>query len=376
MTAPCRDAATPTLLRGAELYGPAPMGRQDVLLAGGKVIAVAPELEPNLPELQVVDARGLLALPGLVDLHVHVTGGGGERGFSSRVPELSAGTLLSCGVTSVVGVLGTDSVTRSVKSLLAKTKALREEGLSAWCLTGAYAVESPTVTGDLKDDLCYIAEILGVKIAVSDHRCSMPTTAELARLAANVRLASLTANKPGVVHFHVGRGKQGLGQLFEILEQTDLPIRHLRPTHCENAEADAARFGRMGGYIDFTADEDAALTAEQILRAAETVPPERITMSSDAGGSIPVWNADGDMTGMAVGTPSTLLPVVRELWQRRGMAPEQALSLVTRNPADSLLLPGKGRLTPEADGDLLLTDGGLNPQMVFAGGRLLWQAQP
>ena len=360
------------LLRNAEVYAPEALGRRDILLCGGRIAAMEEHLDPRLPGLTEVDAAGLLALPGLVDEHEHITGGGGEAGFSSRVPELTSRDLLSCGVTTVVGVLGTDSLTRSMQQLLAKTKALKEEGLSAWCLTGAYTIESPTITGSVKGDVCFLDEVLGVKIAINDHRCSMPTREELTRLASNVRLAALTARKPGVVHLHVGRGKHGLQLLFDILEQTDLPIRQFRPTHCEGHLEEAVRFGRMGGYVDITADDNAELTAGQILAAAG-MPFEQLTMSSDAGGSIPIWNEKKEMVGMGVGTPATLLPVIRALWQGHGMPLSRALGLVTLHPAESLLLARKGRLEPGADGDLLLTDRDLKPSAVYAGGRLLWE---
>ena len=44
--------------------------------------------------------------------------------------------LLEAGVTTVIGCLGTDGLTRSVESVLMKTKALRAEGVSAFMLTG------------------------------------------------------------------------------------------------------------------------------------------------------------------------------------------------------------------------------------------------
>ena len=89
---------------------------------------------------RVLDAAGRRVIPGLIDQHVHITGGGGESGFTSRVPELRFSDSVKAGVTTLVGLLGTDSRTRNVQNLLAKTKALNEEGITAYCLTGAYEI--------------------------------------------------------------------------------------------------------------------------------------------------------------------------------------------------------------------------------------------
>lgn len=51
--------------------------------------------------------------PGFVDMHAHITGGGGEAGPAYRCPESRLSSFLRAGITTVVGVCGTDSVTRS-----------------------------------------------------------------------------------------------------------------------------------------------------------------------------------------------------------------------------------------------------------------------
>src|SRR5262245_22953540 len=52
---------------------------RDVAIANGKVAAVAARIDPA-EALKVVDASGLYVTPGLVDIHVHVYAGTGERG--------------------------------------------------------------------------------------------------------------------------------------------------------------------------------------------------------------------------------------------------------------------------------------------------------
>ena len=53
------------------------------------------------------DALRTPVAPVKVDCHVHLTGGGGEGGFATRVPPLALSAFTRNGTTSAVGVLGT-----------------------------------------------------------------------------------------------------------------------------------------------------------------------------------------------------------------------------------------------------------------------------
>lgn len=104
-----------------------------------------------------------MGYPRIIDQHVHLTGGGGEAGFASRTPAVKLRDLIQAGITTVVGVLGTDAISRSPKDLYAKMQSLNLEGLRAFMHTGAYAVPSPTITRSIRDDMAFIPAILGVK---------------------------------------------------------------------------------------------------------------------------------------------------------------------------------------------------------------------
>ena len=82
-------------------------------------------------------------VPGFIDQHVHVTGGGGGGGFATRGPEAMLTDLTRWGITTVVGITGTDGTTRTPVALLAKVRALEIEGLTAYMWTGAYDVPPP-----------------------------------------------------------------------------------------------------------------------------------------------------------------------------------------------------------------------------------------
>ena len=163
----------------------------ELLIADKRIAAVDDRLDCRLPGLEILDGRGMRAIPGYIDQHVHITGGGGEGGFSNQVPPLRFSAPVKAGVTTLVGLLGTDGTTRSVESLVAKTKAFRDQGLTCFCLTGAYEYPSPTVTGSVRRDIVLIEECIGVKIAICDHRSATITREELTRLASDAHQAGI-----------------------------------------------------------------------------------------------------------------------------------------------------------------------------------------
>src|SRR5512139_110802 len=220
------------LLKNADLYTPAPAGRSDILIAGGRIERVAPDLRVSEPYCEVFDASGLIAVPGFVDGHVHLTGGGGEGGYATRTPELLLSDAIRGGVTTVVGCLGTDGVTRTPAGLLAKARALEEEGISTFMYTGHYAVPVQTLTGSIERDLMLIDKVIGVgEVALSDHRSTQPTFEEFCRLAAEARRGGMLSGKAGVVNVHIGDVRRGLSMLRRTVEETEIPASQFVPTH-------------------------------------------------------------------------------------------------------------------------------------------------
>ena len=221
------------LLKNAQVYAPASLGRKDLLIVGEKICRIDDRIEgyDGLPDVEVFDLAGKLLVPGYIDLHVHITGGGGEQGPASRVPESQLSAFTTNGITTVMGLLGTDGVTRSVENLVAKARALTEEGITVYCLTGSYGYPSTTITGSVEKDIMMIPPIIGVKVAVSDHRSSNPAGEDLIALASAARRAGLLSGTPGLVTMHMGAGKGGLGPVFDALDHSDIPARNLLPTH-------------------------------------------------------------------------------------------------------------------------------------------------
>ena len=344
----------------------------DVLTVNGQIAQIGRKLENPFPHAEVIDGDGASAIPGYIDQHVHVTGGGGEGGFKYQVPGIRVSDIVSAGVTTLVGLLGTDGTTRSVENLVAKVKGLKEEGLTAYCLTGAYEYPSPTITGSVKKDIAFIDEVIGVKIAISDHRCSNLSKRDLIRLASEARLGGVLANKPGIVHMHIGRGKKKLDDVFDILKTEDIPIQVFRPTHVGGIFDDAIRFANLGGYIDFTADPEGKKTAGQLVKAFSLAPKENITLSTDSNGSFPKWNEKKELIGMSAGKITNLHQVIRCLVQDYQIPLAEAIRVSTENVAKALkLYPRKGVLREGSDADLLLLDSDCRIDTVVAKGAVM-----
>lgn len=355
------------LVLNACVYAPEPLGTRHLLVGGERVLWLGAQL-PALPSGLVdrtTDLEGRRVVPGLIDAHVHVTGGGGEAGFSSRVPPQPLSIFTRGGVTSVVGLLGTDDLVRTPEGLLATVRGLVEEGLSAWCYTGGYHVPPPTITGSVRGDLVHIDRMIGVgELAISDHRSSQPTYDELVRIASDAHVAGLMTGKAGVVHLHLGDGPRGLELLRRALDETELPPRVWFPTHANRNRRlfeEALELAGRGVPIDVTAfpvaeGDDAWSAADALERYwAAGLPPERITVSSDAGGCLPVFDADGRVAAMDVGRPRALGETIRAL-VAAGHPLEKVLPPFTSNVAATLRLPGKGRIAVGADADLVALD--------------------
>lgn len=375
------------LLRVGRVLAPEPNGATDIVIAGGRIAALGTGFQvPADWPVEDIEARALTAVPAFIDQHAHLTGGGGEGGPGTRCPEVKAKQVAAMGIATVVGVLGTDSISRSPADLLAKVRGLRAQGIDAWMYTGAYRVPPPTLTGDLQRDLAWIPEVIGVgEIALSDHRSSQPRADEIERLVSDARVGGMLAGKQGICHFHIGDGERGLQPLRRLLTDTEIPAEQVIPTHVNRrAELlkEAADYAcRFDAAIDVTAFDDAPghheLSAFNAVKSLLEcgVPLELITLSSDCNGSLPEFDERGRYTGMQVAGNATFLADWQWLVREDVLQLEQALTLIGANVARVLgLHRRKGKLAPGFDADITLLDDTLQPRQTFVAGRCVFDS--
>jgi beta-aspartyl-dipeptidase (metallo-type) len=267
--------------------------------------------------------------------------------------------------------------------LYGKVMELRARGLAAFMLNGSYRLPAATLTGDVVRDLVLVEPLIGTgEVAISDHRSSQPSAAELRRLAADVHLGGTLSGKRGTVLVHVGDGPRGLAPIEEALEGSQLPHRIFFPTHVNRNRRllrQALGFVAAGGFADITAS-----TTEQLVDAGEVpalqalreaieagAPAQRLTLSSDAGGSLPLYR-DGELAGLQAASPKALLQVLRSAIRSHPDLVEAVIAAITRNPAEAYGLASKGRVEPGADADLVLLDPGTGQlSEVYCAGRPL-----
>ncbi|MFN4190516.1 MAG: beta-aspartyl-peptidase, partial [Pseudothermotoga sp.] len=352
------------VIKNVEVFSPQPLGRKDILIANDKIVAVEDSITLNGSHVQLIDGSGKIAIPGIIDSHVHIIGGGGEGGFKTRTPELAFSDLIKGGITTVIGCLGTDGVTRNLNSLYAKAKALDEEGVTCYIYSGSYRVPIVTFTGSLLQDLILIDKVIGAgEIAICDHRSSQPTLEELKRIAADARVGGILSGKAGVVNLHLGDGEMMLDMIYEIVNKTEIPITQFLPTHINRNERllnEGLSYAKMGGFVDFTTSTDSLLKEElqgwkALKLYIENGFEDQITFSSDGQGSLPRFNERKEFIGLDVGKVTCDYEQFR-LAVEHGVAIERALKAITLNPAKVLKLHNKGTIARGKDADILLLD--------------------
>jgi beta-aspartyl-dipeptidase (metallo-type) len=361
------------LIKDGDVYAPEHKGKKDILVINDKIVFIG---QNNLTSalnvvdknIKIIDASKCIIIPGYIDQHVHINGAGGEGGPQYRTPPIQLSELVKAGITSVVGLLGTDGFARSLKALLMKARALEQEGISTWIYTGAYQYPSPTITESILSDIILIDKVIGVKIALSDHRASHPTIDEFKKVTSEARAAGILAGKAGVVHIHMGGEKLGLSYLFDIIRNTEIPIEQFAPTHLNKKDEELFRqvveFGKIGGYIDLTAGVSGEEKSSENIKPGKAIKRllkngvsiEKITISTDGNGSLPKFNEKKEFVGMRVASVSSLHREFINMVKEEKISIEEATQITSTNIAKHLKLAKKGEIRAGKDADIIALD--------------------
>jgi beta-aspartyl-dipeptidase (metallo-type) len=358
------------LIKNGEVYAPNYLGKKDILLVGDKIGYIQDEITvpDNFVEIDIIDARGKYVVPGFIDSHVHICGGGGEGSFKTRTPEIQLTDITLGGVTTVVGVLGTDGTTRNMANLIAKANGLEEEGITTYIYTGSYQVPIRTLTGSIQDDIILIDKVIGVgEVAMSDHRSSQPTMNDIGKVAAEARVGGILSGKAGVVNIHMGDGDRQVDFIEEIVKTTEIPITQFIPTHMgRNPKlfAKSIEYAKKGGIVDFTTSTNKKFLEEGEFKCSkalkilldEGVSQKNITFSSDGQGSLPQFDEEGKFVSLGIGKVTSLYKEVRDAILEEGVSMDIALRVITANPANILKLSKKGYIEEGRDGDIVILD--------------------
>lgn len=379
-----------TLVRGGDVFAPDPLGEKDILILDSKIGAISEPGEIRISGLpcEEMDASGKRILPGFIDGHAHILGGGGEGGPSTRAPEITVEDITTSGVTTVIGCLGTDGTTRHMESLLAKANGLEKEGITTYIFSGSYQIPVVTLTGSVRADIALIDKVIGAgEIAVSDHRSSQPTFEEFCRLAAECRVGGMLGGKAGILHCHLGDGKRRLEMFFRLIEETEIPVTQLIPTHCNrNRELleEAIQFIQRGGYIDLTADldpdppEGGHLSVATAIRLCKekNASLTNINVSSDANGSLPVFDKNGTLVGLTIATQKSLWANFKYLVREQILDTPEAVRLFSTNVADFYKLEHKGEIKAGKDADLVFLDDKWDlTGSIAKGQKMMWEGE-
>lgn len=356
-----------TLIKAVDVYAPQFMGKKDVAFAGNQILAIEDKIDLDGQLVKQIDGTGKTLIPGLIDSLVHVSGGGGEGGFQTRTPEMNLTDATLAGVTTVIGALGTDDVSRTLEDLLAKTQGLEAQGLSAYCHTGSYQVPVVTVTGSVRKDLMMLPHVIGVgELALADHRGSHPTIEEFTRIAVDARVGGMLSGKKGTMFLHMGDHKSGLETVFTTIKQSAVPASQFFATHINRNTMllqQGAELAKLGGFIDMTTSTTPTFIEQGEVPAAKAIaeliyqgaPLSQLTMSSDGNASLPEFDETGVLTGLELGKVQSLFDSFIELSELTDLS--TALRTVTTNPATALGLKHKGKISKQHDVDLVLLDG-------------------
>ena len=386
------------IVRGATVVTPAGAAVADVAVADGAIAAIGPELPGDGEE--ELDATGLLALPGVVDAHVHLNDPGRAHweGIATGTAALAAGGTTSAidmplnaipptvdGAAfdaKVAAMEGTARVDLALWGGLVPGDVDRLDELAARGVVGFKAFMSASGVEEFPaaDELTLYegmarAAALGLPVAVHaesdvltarlaaraiaegrttmrDYLASRPVAAETAAIAQAVALAEATGCALHVVHVSTGRGVARVAAArARGVDVTCETCPHYLVLDERDAEALGAT-AKCAPPLRAAAEQaelwERLLAGDVDLVASDHSPaPAELKASPDA---FRIW-------GGIAGAQTLLALTYGAGVVDRGLPVEALARLLGMAPAERFgLAPAKGRLEVGADADLVLLD--------------------
>jgi imidazolonepropionase len=349
---------------------------------------------------EVIDAKGALVTPGLVDCHTHlVYGGDRARDFEMRMAGMSYADIAKAGG----GIVSTVKATRAASD--AELRAASARRLEALMANGATTVEIKSGYGlDLENELRSLRIARGF---ASSHRVSIATTllgahavppefkgragdyvdevcTKMIPRAADERLADAVDGFCESIAFD---GAQ-IRRVFEAARKHGLRVKlHADQLSDSNGAALAAEFGAISAdHLEHT-NEAGVAALKKAGTVAVILPGAYYFLRETQRPPIDMLRKHG--VPMAVATdcnpgtsPMTSLPTAMNMaCTLFGMTPEEALAGTTIHAAQALALDDRGTIEAGKRADLAIWDvehpahvawqiAGLAPRAILHGGVL------
>ncbi len=375
------------LIKGAEIYAPTYIGKQDILIAGDKIASVEKDLEPPTDyNCEIIDAYGNVIYPGFLDIHSHFTGADDGQSPMGRSFDMEWQDIIEAGVTTAVECMGKHIWVRNLDALYLKALEFEKMGITTYILTGSFRIPPPTFTGQIRKDLYLIDKVVGLKTAISDPISAHHTWRDLAAIASEVHLGAQLVSKGAITHVHVGSNPTRMDVMLEMVEKTGFDPQQILPTHVNRFEPDVIEQGieyvKQGGVIDLSVmmrKGEGSLTGlkteytvKRMLDSGCTL--DNITISTDGNVPMPIRNVEGKQIGLYIASMDFLRREIRDIVTNGIASFSEALKLVTTNPARILKINDhKGAILKGYDADLVIAESveTLKIDKVYAKGKLL-----